>query len=126
MKPAPNATPDFQESKILFQSNCTGPWLASKNENEKHKILSIAQDQAHKDQLEERAERIKIFSDKIELLNQKRLQISNCEENKICQNENLLEDMYKYGGLWDSIESMNLNLTQLKSDRSTKIVAIKS
>ena len=125
MKRAPNATPDFQESKILFQSNCTGSWLASKNENEKHKILSIARGQARKYQLDARAERIKIFSDKTELLNQKRLQISNREENKRCQKENLLEDMYKYGGLWDSVESMNLNLTKLKSDRS-KILAIKN
>ena len=115
LRRAPNSKLDFQSSKITFSENNTTSWLEQKTEIEQERLISAACRNARESQKLTRKNYENIHQLKINMLIQKQTMAAEKNDRQRLIKENLLEDLVRYGGLWQSISDVHTNLSILRS-----------
>ncbi|XP_033102641.1 uncharacterized protein LOC117105571 [Anneissia japonica] len=122
---APNASLSYIESKIVYKSNKTSDWLAKKSVDEREELLSKARMLCLKSKQIDAERRETLTVQKRQHLDEKRKEIVNKEDRARLLNENLLNDLMQYGGLWQDDISMDSNLEALTSNKR-QLIALKA
>ncbi|XP_071959561.1 uncharacterized protein [Antedon mediterranea] len=125
VKRAPNASLSYIESKIVYKLNRTSDWLAMKPIEEREELLSKARILCLRSKRinAERSETLTM--QKKQHLDDKQKEIIGRADRARLLNENLLNDLMQYGGLWQNDISMNSNLEVLTS-KKRQLIALKA
>ena len=121
---APAATANYLQSKQLFVCNKTAAWLSTKCEEDHGRILAAARPLARQQMKDARVEEKALLAAKIVQLQAKQAAMAESEARKRLRAENILCDLFRYGGLWQSVGDMESQLKKLPRD-ATKKAAVK-
>ena len=118
---APSAKMDFHEARIMFQSNKSSAWLDAKPENEQKHIISTARRLVKGEMVKSKEKQKLIHIEKLAQLKAKQIEISKKQDRQREFNENILEDLYKIGGLWQTKVQLEDNLAKITSESKKKL-----
>lgn len=113
IKRAPNASMDLHEGKILFSVNHTKDWLEQQPNTEKHGIIAAARKQARQLRKDRDIEERRIKKLQVERLKEKEREKVKKEIQSRESKEDMLNSLFKHGGLWQSEDDMKDSLHSL-------------